>query len=158
VHIRAGRIAASGPPAERKLYRALHLALTDDGSDVRSGHSFTCERPSGKRPYVIHVLPLHRAATDETLRQATALVLIIDPEHEPEPAAALLRRLYGLTCTEAEVALRVARGTSLKQIAEELSVTFTTARTHLQHIFDKTDTHRQAELPTPIGLTHLAVG
>ena len=73
-------------------------------------------------------------------------MLIIDPEHEPEPAAALLRRLYGLTNTEAEVALRIVRGADLKQISDELSVSVTTVRTHLQHIFDKTDTHRQAEL------------
>jgi integrase len=38
------------------------------------------------------MLPLHHSGTDETVREATALVLIIDPEHEPEPAAALLRR------------------------------------------------------------------
>ncbi len=146
VHIRSGRIAATSGYAERKLYRAIHVALTDDGSHVRSAHSFTCERPSGKRPYVIHVLPLHRVGTDETFRRATALVLIVDPEHEPEPTAALLRRLYGLTRTEAEVAVRIARGTDVRQIADELSVTFATVRTHLQHIFDKTDTHRQPEL------------
>jgi len=75
-----------------------------------------------------------------------ALVLIIDPEDEPEPAAALLRRLYHLTEAEAEVALHVMHGADLKQISEELSISLTTVRTHLQHVFDKTDTHRQAEL------------
>jgi DNA-binding CsgD family transcriptional regulator len=146
LQVRSGRIAATSASAERKLYRAIHLALTDEGSDVRSGHSFTCGRPSGRRPYIIHVLPLHHGEADETSRRATALVLIVDPEHDPEPPAALLRRLYNLTTTEAEVALRVSRGTGLKQIAEDLSITFTTVRTHLQHVFDKTDTHRQPEL------------
>jgi DNA-binding CsgD family transcriptional regulator len=75
-----------------------------------------------------------------------ALVLIIDPEDEPQPAAALLRRLYGLTETEARVALHVMYGEDLKQVSEELSISWTTVRTHLQHVFDKTDTHRQAEL------------
>ena len=97
-------------------------------------------------PYVIHTLPLHHSGTDEPAREATALVLIIDPEHEPEPAAALLRRLHGLTNTEAQVALRIVRGADLKQVSEELSVSVTTVRTHLQHVFDKTGTHRQAEL------------
>jgi DNA-binding CsgD family transcriptional regulator len=38
------------------------------------------------------------------------------------------------------------RGAHLRDIADELSVSYQTVRTHLQHIFDKTDTHRQAEL------------
>jgi DNA-binding CsgD family transcriptional regulator len=75
-----------------------------------------------------------------------AVVLIIDPEDEHEPPPALLRRLYRLTEAEAEVALRVIRGAGLKQISEELSISYTTVRTHLQHVFDKTDTHRQADL------------
>ena len=75
-----------------------------------------------------------------------ALVLIIDPEDEPEPSSALLRRLYRLTDAEADVALRMIHGADLKEISEELSLSLTTVRTHLQHIFDKTDTHRQAEL------------
>jgi DNA-binding CsgD family transcriptional regulator len=38
------------------------------------------------------------------------------------------------------------RGADLKQVSGELSVSVTTVRTHLQHVFDKTGTHRQAEL------------
>ncbi len=146
VQIRSGRITATSMHAERELRCAIHHALTEDGSKVRRGQSLTCERPSGKRPYVIHVLPQHRPGTDETLRQATALMLIIDPEHKPDPPAALLRRLYGLTNTEAEVAVRIGRGAGLKHVSEELVVSSETVRTHLQHVFDKTNTHRQAEL------------
>ena len=146
LHLRSGRIAATSMHTQRKLNCALRGALTDDGSNIRSGRSFVCARLSGKRPYLIHILPLHHAETDETVREATALVLIIDPEHEPEPAAALLRRLHGLTNTEAQVALRIVRGADLKQVSEELSVSVATVRTHLQHVFNKTDTHRQAEL------------
>jgi DNA-binding CsgD family transcriptional regulator len=146
LHLRSGHIAATNIHTEQELYCALHSVLIGDGSNVRSGRSFVCARPSGKRPYVIHTLPLHHSGTDETAREATALVLIIDPEHEPEPAAALLRRLHGLTNMEAQVALRIMRGADLKQVSEELSVSVTTVRTHLQHAFDKTGTHRQAEL------------
>jgi DNA-binding CsgD family transcriptional regulator len=74
------------------------------------------------------------------------LVLIVDPEREPEPELEALRRLYGLTNMEAEISLRVLDGTGLGPIADELSVSLSTVRTHLQHVFDKTDTHRQAEL------------
>ena len=43
-------------------------------------------------------------------------------------------------------ALRVLDGTGLVPIAEELAMSLATVRTHMQHVFDKTDTHRQAEL------------
>jgi DNA-binding CsgD family transcriptional regulator/PAS domain-containing protein len=146
LYMRAGRMAATSTRAEQELHCAIRNALEGEPSTVRTGRSLTCFRPSGKRPYVIHVLPSHRRNADEPLRQPMALVLVIDPDDEPEPAVSLLRRLYGLTKTEAEVALRVMRGTDLKQIAEELSISYGTVRTHLQHVFDKTDTHRQAEL------------
>jgi DNA-binding CsgD family transcriptional regulator/PAS domain-containing protein len=144
--MRSGRIATTSTPAEHELHCAIQNALAGEPSTVRTGRSLTCFRPSGKRPYVIHVLPSHRRNADEPLRQPMALVLIIDPEDEPEPAVALLRRLYGLTAAEAEVAVRVARGGELKEISDELSVSITTVRKHLQHVYDKTDTHRQAEL------------
>ena len=144
--VRSGRIAATSTHAEQELHCAIQNALADERSTVRRGRSLTCFRPSGKRPYVIHVLPSHRRHAAEPPRQAMALLLIIDPEDEPAPAAALLRRLYHLTEAEAEVALHVMHGADLKQISDELLISLTTVRTHLQHVFDKTDTHRQAEL------------
>jgi DNA-binding CsgD family transcriptional regulator/PAS domain-containing protein len=146
LQMRSARVAATTMHSDHQLHRALHAALTDNGSKIRSGRSFICERPSGKRPYVVHVLPLHHTAPNETSSETKALVLIIDPDQEPEPAAALLRRLYGLTIAEADVALHIARGADLKEISDESSVSITTVRKHLQHVYDKTDTHRQAEL------------
>ncbi|WP_240760929.1 helix-turn-helix transcriptional regulator [Mycolicibacterium sp. CR10] len=143
--VRSGRIAATSTRAEHELHCAIQKALTVDPSAVRTGQSLTCVRPSGKRPYVVHVLPSHRRDADSSGRPM-ALVLIIDPDDEPQPALALLRRLYHLTEAEAQVALRLMHGEDLKRVAEELSISHTTVRTHLQHVFDKTGTHRQAQL------------
>jgi DNA-binding CsgD family transcriptional regulator len=144
--MRSGRIAAASTRAEQELHCAIQNALAGERTTVRTGRSLTCSRPSGKRPYVIHVLPSHRRNADEPLSQPMALVVIIDPEDEPDPPAAPLRRLYGLTTAEAEIAVRIARGVDLKEISDELFVSVATVRKHLQHVFDKTDTHRQAEL------------
>lgn len=73
-------------------------------------------------------------------------MILVDPAHVSEPSAALLQRLYHLTRTEAEVALHVARGADPRQIADDLSVSITTVRTHLHRVFHKTGTHRQVEL------------
>ena len=144
--MRSGRIAATGAQVEQELHRALHDALFGESSTIRAGRSLTCRRPSGRRPYVIHVLPSYRRGADELPKHPMALILIVDPEGIPEPAAALLRRLYHLTEAEAQVALRVINGADPKEVSEQLSVSLATVRTHLQRVFYKTDTHRQAEL------------
>ncbi|AQA05416.1 helix-turn-helix transcriptional regulator [Mycobacterium sp. MS1601] len=135
--MRAGRITAADLRVTDELRSAVCRACA---GDIRSAGSFNCVRPSGKRPYIVHVVPSDRDSGH------SALVLIVDSGDEPESAAAVLRRIYQLTNTEAEVAMQVMHGVELKQIAELLSISLTTVRTHLQHVFDKTDTHRQAEL------------
>ena len=143
-----------GPAGSRPQLQAANdnyialstLQLTATAPTFAVARSFTCQRPSGKRPYIVHVLPLHQTAAGETWSGSTALVLIIDPEHETEPITAVLRQLYGFTNTESEIALRLAHGADLRRISDELSISLTTVRTHLQHAFDKTNTHRQAEL------------
>jgi DNA-binding CsgD family transcriptional regulator/PAS domain-containing protein len=130
--LRSHRITAVDHSAKQRLRAAVQAATTGG-----AGNSFTCARPSGHSPYVLHVLPTHTPA---------ALVVIIDPDDEPLPPADLIRQLYGLTPTEAQIAQHIAAGEEPKRIAEELSVSLTTVRTHLQHVFDKTHTHRQTGL------------
>ncbi len=132
--LRAGRLGAVRARDGRRLTRALHDAVSDEPA----GRTLLCERPSGRRPYIVHVVPLRRASM--------AMVVIVDPEQDGQPAAAVLQRVYGLTETEIRVALTAAHGADPKRIAEELSVSLSTVRSHLQHVYDKTDTHRQADL------------
>ncbi|MGV0743456.1 helix-turn-helix transcriptional regulator [Mycolicibacterium sp. XJ870] len=141
--IRDGSVEATCTSTDEQLQRSITGALVEQRCGSRSGDTFVCSRPSGKRPYVIHVLPLPLA---EGLLAAKALVMIIDPEQDHEPPKVLIRRLFGLTNSEADVALRVMRGDGLKPISLDLALSRATVNTHLQHIFDKTDTHRQAEL------------
>jgi len=142
--IRCGSIAATRACTNDQVQGSITRALVEQRSGARSGDSLVCARPSGKRPYVIHVLPLTATSGDPSV--AKALLMIIDPEQEPEPPKMLIRRLFGLTNAEADVALRVMRGDGLKPISAELALSRATVNTHLQHIFDKTGTHRQAEL------------
>ena len=79
-------------------------------------------------------------------REPRALVIVVDPKRQAEPHRDLLIRLFGLTRAEAEVALRVLRGDGLRPISDELTLSLATVKTHLQHVFTKTGTHRQAEL------------
>jgi DNA-binding CsgD family transcriptional regulator len=144
--LRSGRLASVNTGTECDLQSALRDAVDGDPSGIRSGRSFSCARPSGKHAYVLHVLPIHGRDADYRGAPTAALVVIVDPEDDPLPPEALLGSLYGLTRTETRIALGVLRGADPRHIAEEMSVSLTTVRTHLQHVFDKTDTHRQADL------------
>ena len=81
-----------------------------------------------------------------TRRVPAAIVYIRDPESEGLPATDALIAMFGLTPAEARLAQAIAAGTSLKDYAEVAGVSINTVRTHLAHIFTKTDTRRQSDL------------
>lgn len=62
----------------------------------------------------------------------------LEPEH--------LQHCFGLTPAEAAFAVEIAKGDGKPAAAERRGISFATARTHLSSIFEKTGTHRQAEL------------
>ncbi|MGB3483231.1 MAG: helix-turn-helix transcriptional regulator [Mycobacterium sp.] len=135
--LRTGRLVAdANDPA---LQRAVAAAT---GPMPRSGTSVACQRLS-TRPYIAHVTPFLSEIENGCGR---ALVVIVDPDDIPTISADLLRRLYGLTAAESEVAVRVGYGQGLAPISEELSLSMATVKTHLHHVFTKTATSRQAEL------------
>ncbi|WP_235568043.1 helix-turn-helix transcriptional regulator [Mycobacterium sp. Root135] len=142
--VRAGRVGLGVPTADATLQRCIADALGRNGSDARRGNSLLCPRAGELRPYVIHVVPFTSVPPDG--RQPRALVIVVDPERQTEPNRNLLIHLFGLTRAEAEIALRVLRGDGLRPISEELTLSLATVKTHLQHVFMKTGTHRQAEL------------
>jgi DNA-binding CsgD family transcriptional regulator len=65
----------------------------------------------------------------------------------------LLRCHFGLTPSEARLALHLVAGETLRSAEATLSMTYETARTHLKSIFQKTGTCRQAELVVVIVTT-----
>lgn len=143
--VRSGHLIATVGRTDGALGHLVHRALGGWPADIAAGGCQAIARPSGRRPYVARVIPLAPEIATDVASQGV-LIMIADPEREPEPEADTLRRLYGLTTTEAQVAQRVLGGTGLRPIAEEMSLSLPTIRSHLQHVFNKTGTHRQAEL------------
>jgi DNA-binding CsgD family transcriptional regulator/PAS domain-containing protein len=143
--LRAGHLTAAVSRIGGAFDRIVHQALDRGRWTVATGGCVAVPRRSGLRPYLVRVIPLGLGDSGGA-GSPSAMVIIVDPERESEPELEALRRVYGLTKTEAEVALRVLDGSGLGPIADELSVSLSTVRTHLQHVFDKTQTHRQAEL------------
>ena len=126
---------------QRLIAEAMNRAINSD-----AGGSMSALRPSGKRPYSIMVSRLpHGSFTMTTLRPAVCVV-IADPETRIAVPADKLHDVYGLTPSEARLAVRLAAGEDLRSAAASLHIGYTTARTQLAMIFRKTETHRQGEL------------
>ncbi len=102
-------------------------------------------RREGRLPIVIRVLPVDGAARSPFLGARAILILSGVDEGEAE-ALALLRQAFGLTPSEAKIALYLADGKSLEEAAQEMTIAHETTRSHLKSIFRKTGTHRQGEL------------
>jgi len=140
--VRDGSLCVAPSSADNELKRSVGAALGPSSAKAWVGNSFLCQRLSGGRPYVVHVTPF----TARDNGSARALVVVVDPNDDAGPSAHLLRKLFGLTIAEADVARLVAGGHGLGPIADDLALSMATVKTHLQRVFTKTDTHRQAEL------------
>lgn len=74
------------------------------------------------------------------------VLILIDLATQPQPNRAALERIYRLTPAEAKLAVLLGGGAALAEAAEKLGVSVATVRAQLRSIFEKTHTHRQAEL------------
>lgn len=123
----------------------LHRLIAQVREKGASGNDavLALPRPSGRRAFGILVTPVPAGALEEGLR---LLVFVSDPEARSELREQTLRRLFGLTRSEARLAAALAVADDLRGAAAQVGVTELTARTYLKHIFTKTGTHRQTEL------------
>ena len=137
-------IARASEAADTALLRRL-IAAAADRSDAAGG-VMTIRRPIPRRPLSVLVAPLTIESAWFVAGQPAAIVFVADPDSAPSTAQDQLRNLYRLTPAEAAVAMAISRGAGLQAVADELQISLTTARTHLQHVFEKTETRRQAEL------------
>ena len=104
-------------------------------------------RADGRSALLLEILPVAKPVASHGLNsRPVALLILTDPDSGHQPNVASLRRLYGLTAREAEVAIHAATGEELGVIAAALGVARSTVQSHLKQVYDKTDTHRQAEL------------
>lgn len=82
-----------------------------------------------------------------------AILIVTDPQRERQLKKDRLMGRFGLTPTEADLALEIVRGKGREAAARRLGITLGTARTHLERIFIKAGVHRQAELAGLVAAT-----
>ncbi|MDG4663414.1 helix-turn-helix transcriptional regulator [Mycobacterium sp. 236(2023)] len=135
--VHCDRLTLTMPRSDIEFRRSISAATA---SAERTGNSLRLPRTGELRPLIVTISPVWEQGLPH------ALVVIVDPDERRAPPKPVVQQIFSLTNAEAEVALRIGRGQTLSVIADELSLTVATIKTHLQHVYDKTDTHRQAEL------------
>jgi DNA-binding CsgD family transcriptional regulator len=100
---------------------------------------------SERRPLLAYPMRLP-AVSPNALAPCQAAVVILDPDARPRTPEAALRSCFGLTMAEAKLASHISSGETLESVADQLTISYETARKQLKAIFAKTETHRQAEL------------
>jgi DNA-binding CsgD family transcriptional regulator len=142
-----GKIACERQQENTKLHNGIRAAAQVLSSDHDPGTDFAVSRRSG-RPLTVHLIPLpsRLAWSNFTSLRAVAVLFLIDPDLESQRGVDAVIIGYGLTTAEGNVLREIFRCSGLLEAADKLGVAEATARTHLQHIFSKTDTRNQAEL------------
>jgi DNA-binding CsgD family transcriptional regulator/PAS domain-containing protein len=145
--VKQGRLVPCVHDDDRTLVRLIGQVSSVDGQSFERGGACTINRPSGLPPYLVIVTPcsdLQARAFAPLLPACT--ILIRDPARRERSAAGELKQLFGLTHQESKVAIAIAEGRGIGHVADGMGLSELTVRNHLQRVFAKTNTSRQAEL------------
>jgi len=148
IRIVNSQLTPSDPAARAALSKAIEKAARDDiDKDVRE-HSLAFPDVDGGSGYIATLLPVERGQRRAIMAPFAASVAVFtkDPVHAPVMPGEAFARLYKLTGGELRVLLALAQGLGAKEAADMLGISEPTVRTHLQHMFAKTHTLRQADL------------
>ncbi|MGX5827855.1 helix-turn-helix transcriptional regulator [Mesorhizobium sp. 43Arga] len=142
---RNGVLQTENPAVARALLEAIAGAADADGSLGSRGIGLPISAP-GQPPAVAYVLPLTEGTARAAFRPACAAVFVSTTTSSSPLPEAVLTTLFDLTPAEARVLLRIGSGLSASRSALSLGIGENTLKTHLNRIFAKTGTRRQADL------------
>jgi len=127
------------------LYGAVKQLINRAGAQIPIG-STSWLVTSSKEGITTLVKQIANAWSD-----GTSALILLDLDARPEPSPRTLQCLFGLTAAETQLAVELARGHNLLDIARSRRLSRTTIRSQLGALFVKTQTRRQAELVALLG-------
>jgi DNA-binding CsgD family transcriptional regulator len=143
----AGKLAAVDVEAGRVLHDVFISAERGDDTVGAKGIAVPLTAGDGER-FVAHVLPLTAGARRMAGREysAVAAVFVRKAQLDPPHPIAVLADAFKLTPAELRVLMAIVQIGGIPEVAPVLGISETTVKTHLQHVFEKTGTNRQADL------------
>lgn len=147
IALRDGRLAAASDEQDDALARLMRAAVdaTEAGAP-RAPEAIAVSRSKGSAALVLVVRPIETPEGHRASDAAHAVVFISDPDRSLRASRMRLQQLFGLTPAEANLVALLATGHDLSEAASVLGVRKESLRTYLKRAFEKTGTHRQAEL------------
>lgn len=147
LRIDRGQLHAQRAADDRSLQAAISGALAAArGEAFDGGGTLAVGRRGATIPYAAKVLPMRCVVGPMPENVPFVVVLISDPAHPQLPTADDLTTVFGLTAREAEVALFIAKGLPVPDIAKRMGILNGTVRVHLANVMTKTATRSQAAL------------
>lgn len=145
IEVIGGILYAKSRAAKNELTKALALAARDELTIGNTGTAICLTEPD-MLPVFAHVLPMAGGQLRPEMQPGAVAAVFIDAAPDGQGSADALATAFGLTEAETRVLASLVEGRTLFEIAAELGIARTTARTHLTHIFMKTGVSRQADL------------
>ena len=142
---RNGMLRARAPADQVRLERLVGDALPASGAVAVSG-SMVLRRSSVVPPFVVHVKPVGGPQPDHGARHVAALVLIVEPGRPHRIDPDLVATALELTPAETKVAVGLAEGNSVGDMADATGHTEGAIYWHLKQIYQKHSISRQADL------------
>ena len=137
-----GFLHACSPADNARLERLLARALPRFGSQTASG-SMTARRSSDLSRLALHLNPV---GSDFGTQRLAVLVLVVEPGSQPAIDPGLVEATLGLTPAESRVAVSLAAGNSVRDIAAATNRQENSVRFLLKKIYNKQGISRQADL------------
>jgi DNA-binding CsgD family transcriptional regulator/PAS domain-containing protein len=151
----AGRLSAAVSAATQRLRQAIAAASTHVPTAFRSGAGpglkLRLKRPSGRPPLLLWLFPIQPlgqplGASAAGVPAPRIAIFITEPDDGPPIDRDAIADAFELTPREAAIAALLAGGHDLAGAAQALAIGIGTARYHLKHVLDKTNTRSQATL------------
>jgi DNA-binding CsgD family transcriptional regulator len=150
VRVRNGRLGFS----DRRVHELFLEALAGSSGANFRAPAPSCLTRSSVCPLPLRVdfvpLPSSARFADALCHvgrpAAYLLIILSDPRRRREPPEGLIRQAFGLTPREAQLAIAIGRGTTLRDYADGERIALTTARTHLANLRQKLGSRNQADV------------
>jgi len=147
LHSAHGALVTADADANHALRDAFASVQNSDAAVGVSGIAVPLRSTDGER-WVAHVLPLtsgvHRQAG--RVHGATTAVFVRRAALDMAAPIALIVKQYALTPGEMRVLQAVVEIGGVAAVARSLGISEQTVKTHLRHLYEKTETRRQADL------------
>ena len=140
-----GELRVVRPEDQFRFETLLGRALPPLGDKAESGSMLVRRRSLSPR-YALHVMPILSRKANVHSKPPAALVLIVDPARRVQVEPALVATALELSPAEAEIAVMIAKGLTLRQIAAKTGRAYSTVRTHVKNTFAKLGASRQIEV------------